>query len=152
MTANLVVGHFGPRASVVTAFLLIGFDLTARDHLHDVWSGKHLVRNMVLLIGAGSALTIMINRGAGQIAVASFVAFAVSASVDTVTYQRLLGKTRLVRVNGSNVFSAIADSILFPLLAFGWPPMVGVMLGQVLAKVGGGFLWSVVVGRGKRSS
>jgi uncharacterized PurR-regulated membrane protein YhhQ (DUF165 family) len=107
---------------------------------------------MILLIAAGSVLTIILNRDAGRIAVASFAAFAVAATVDTITYQRLFRRTRLVRINGSNVFSAAADSLLFPLLAFGWPPLVGVMLGQFAAKVGGGFAWSLVlsVQRGKR--
>jgi uncharacterized PurR-regulated membrane protein YhhQ (DUF165 family) len=146
IAANLIVTRFGPSASIITAFVLIGLDLTARDHLHDAWHGKHLARNMTLLIAAGSALTIIINRDAGRIAVASFAAFTVAATVDTITYHRLYDRTRLVRVNGSNVFGAAADSLLFPLLAFGWPPLVGVMLGQFAAKVGGGFVWSVLLG------
>lgn len=145
VAANLIVTHFGPSVSIMTAFVLIGLDLTARDHLHDAWHDKRLARNMILLIAAGSILTVIINRGAGRIAVASFAAFAVAATVDTLTYHRLFNRTRLVRINGSNVFSAAADSLLFPLLAFGWPPLVGVMLGQFAAKVGGGFIWSLVL-------
>ena len=151
IAANLIVMRFGPSVSIITAFIFIGLDLTARDHLHDAWHGKHLARNMVLLIAAGSILTIIVNQGAGRIAVASFVAFAVAATVDTLTYQRLFHRTRLVRINGSNVFSAAADSLLFPLLAFGWPPLVGVMLGQFAAKVGGGFIWSLIIEKSKKN-
>ena len=82
-------------------------------------------------------------RDAGQIALASFVAFTAAAIVDAVIYQ-LLGKyPRWMRINGSNVPSAFVDSLIFPTLAFGsflWP----IVLGQFLAKVLGGFFWSLI--------
>ena len=49
VAANLIVNHFGPSASIITALVLIGLDLTTRDHLHDAWHGQNLKRNMVLL-------------------------------------------------------------------------------------------------------
>ena len=145
--ANLLVAWLGPGISIVNAFLLIGLDLTSRDRLHDAWEGKDLRRNMVLLIAAGSLLTIALNMNAGRIAVASFVAFTISAAVDTITYHRLRHRTRMVRMNSSNLFASVADSIVFPLLAFGWPPLVLVMLGQMLAKILGGFVWIAVLDR-----
>ena len=140
--ANVTVMIFGPAVSVLNAFLLIGFNLTARDKLHDAWHGQHLKRNMFLLILSGSAISLMF--GAGRIAIASFVAFAASESIDAIAYHMLRGKVKMLQINGSNVVSATADSILFPLLAFGWPPLVAVMIGQFLAKVYGGTIWSLI--------
>ena len=141
--ANLTVATFGVSMVIVNAFLFIGLDLTARDHLHDAWRGNHLVPKMVALIAAGSILSWVLNRNAGQIALASFVAFAAASSVDAIVYQ-LLGKyPRWLRINGSNIPSALVDSIIFPTLAFG--AFVGaIVLGQFLAKTLGGFIWSLI--------
>lgn len=145
VAANVTVAVFGPGMSVVNAFLFIGFNLTARDKLHDSWDGKHLKRNMVLLIFAGSALSLLF--GAGRIAVASFLAFACSESVDAFVYHFLRGRHKLVQINGSNVLSAAVDSVVFPAVAFGFPLMIWVVVGQFVAKVFGGFVWSVVLSR-----
>ena len=143
VAANLLVAQFGPSIVIVNAFLFIGLDLTARDHLHDAWRGKLLLPKMTALIAAGSLISWFLNKDAGQIALASFIAFAAAAIVDTVIYH-LLGKyPRWMRINGSNIPSAAVDSILFPTIAFGaflWP----VVLGQFLAKTMGGLVWSGV--------
>jgi uncharacterized PurR-regulated membrane protein YhhQ (DUF165 family) len=145
VAANLLVARFGPSVTVVNAFLFIGLDLSSRDRLHDMWHGKHLWGKMALLVLTGSALTVLLNWSAWRIAGASCAAFAAAATVDTITYHLLRGKTRLVRMNGSNVFSAAVDSIAFPALAFGFPLLFGVMAGQFAAKVGGGFVWSLIL-------
>lgn len=142
--ANLSSAHFGPSASIFNAFAFIGLDLTARDRLHEAWHHKGLVWKMALLIGAGSLLSRLINRNSGTIAVASFAAFAVAAAVDTITYQLLHKKAWMVKVNGSNLFSAAADSLVFPTIAFGsFMPLI--VLGQFAAKVAGGFIWSIAL-------
>lgn len=141
--ANVTVSIWGPNVSILNAFLFVGFNLTARDRLHDAWSENHLKRNMFFLILAGSCISFLF--GVGRIAIASFSAFAISEAIDAITYQRLSGRTKLVQINGSNVFSALSDSIVFPLLAFGWPPLVFIMVGQFAAKVAGGFVWAVVL-------
>lgn len=145
MAANLLVARFGPAVTVVNAFLFIGLDLTARDKLHDAWHGKRLWLKMAALIAIGSALSWLLNRNAGQIAIASFVAFALAGTADTVAYHLLGRRARLLRINGSNVVSAAVDSVVFPALAFGFPLLFGVMAGQFAAKVGGGFIWSLVL-------
>lgn len=145
VAANLLVAKFGAAVSIINAFVFIGLDLTSRDKLHDAWHGKHLWLKMTMLIGAGSVLSWFLNKNAGQIALASFCAFAFAGVIDAITYHRLRKRTRLVRMNGSNVFAAIADSIVFPALAFGFPLRVDIMLGQAVAKVLGGFLWSVIL-------
>ena len=144
VAANLLVARFGPSISVVTAFFLIGFDLVSRDALHDRWHGQHLRRNMLLLIGAGSAIAFLLNTASLRIGVASFAAFAIAGVVDTAAYQRLFHRHPLLRMNGSNIPAAVIDSIMFPLIAFGWPPLVGIMAGQAIAKIAGGALWSVL--------
>jgi uncharacterized PurR-regulated membrane protein YhhQ (DUF165 family) len=141
--ANLTVAQFGPNMAIFNAFLFIGLDLTARDRLHDAWRGNNLVPKMTALIAAGSVLSWVLNRDAGQIALASFVAFAAAATVDAVVYHLLGNYPRWLRINGSNVPSALVDSLVFPTLAFGgFMPLI--VLGQFLAKTLGGFLWSLV--------
>lgn len=144
--ANLSVAIFGrnfPQITIVNALLFIGLDLTARDQLHEAWRGRGLLPKMLALIAAGSALSWLLNRAAGPVALASFTAFAAAAGVDTLVYQLLGRYPRWLRVNGSNVPSAAVDSLIFPTLAFGallWP----IVLGQFLAKTLGGFLWSLL--------
>lgn len=109
--ANLSVAKWGPSTAVITAFLFIGLDLTARDSLHEAWRGSRLWGKMALLITAGSALSWFINRDAGQIAIASLMAFAAAGVVDALVYHRLLRLPRWLRINGSNIPSAFIDSL-----------------------------------------
>lgn len=149
--ANLSVAAFGPGVTIINAFLFIGLDLTSRDQLHEAWRGRGLLPKMAALIAAGSVLSWLLNRAAGQVALASFVAFAAAASVDTLVYQLLGRYPRWLRINGSNVPSAAVDSLIFPTLAFGgflWP----IVLGQFLAKTLGGFLWSLLFRRLDRTA
>ena len=143
--ANVTVALFGPWVSVLNAFLFIGFNLTARDKLHDAWHGNHLKRNMALLILAGSVLSFAL--GAGQIAIASLVAFALSETVDSVGYHLLRGQGRMTRMNGSNIPAAAVDSIVFPYIAFGSPLLWPIVIGQFVAKVFGGAIWSAIICR-----
>jgi len=145
VAANLLTATFGPKMSIINAFVFIGLDLTTRDYLHEVWR-KGLWRKMAALIFSGSLLSWLINNDAGMIAVASFSAFAAAGIVDTVIYQWLKKRPFMVRVNGSNVFSSIADSLVFPTIAFGgFMPFV--TLGQIAAKIVGGFMWSFILRR-----
>lgn len=142
--ANLSVAHFGPASAPVNAFVLIAFDLVARDKLHDAWNRKGLWWKMALLIAAGSLLSWVLNRNAGQIAIASFAAFALAGVADTAVYWALGDKAKLLRVNGSNVVSAAVDSLVFVRLAFSawiWP----IILLQFAAKVVGGLVWSLLL-------
>lgn len=144
LLANLIITRFGPAAALPVAFVFIGLDLTARDRLHDAWHRRGLFWKMALLIGAGSILSFVLNRNSAPIALASFVAFAAAALADTLVYHVLRERARMLRINGSNVVSAAVDSIVFPTLAFGgWLPAI--VAGQFAAKVGGGFLWSLIL-------
>jgi hypothetical protein len=144
VAANLIASFIGPGITIVNAFLFIGLDLTARDRLHECWRGKRLYLKMLALIFAGSLLSFMINKGAANIAIASFVAFLVAGAVDFVVYSFLQKKGWMVKSNGSNVFSAFADSIIFPTIAFGsFLPLI--TLGQFAAKTFGGFVWTLIL-------
>lgn len=147
VAANLSVAAFGPAVAVVNAFVFIALDLTSRDRLHEAWHGRGLAWKMACLIAAGSLLSYALNAGAGRIALASFVAFAVSATLDTLVYGILGQKSYALKVNGSNIVSAAADSLIFPALAFGLPLLWPIVLGQFIAKVIGGALWAWVLAR-----
>lgn len=140
--ANLLVAAFGPSISILNAFLFVGLALTTRDRLHDLWH-EHLVRNMILLVATGSFISWLM--GAGQVAIASAVAFALSEGVDAISYSLLGNKRKMVQINGSNVLSAGIDSLMFPILAFGFPVLWLIVVGQFVAKVAGGFFWSLVM-------
>ncbi|MFZ1553582.1 MAG: VUT family protein [Anaerolineae bacterium] len=146
VAANLLVARFGPSVTIINAFLFIGLDLTTRDGLHEAWGKNGLWWKMLLLIGAGSLISYALNSAAGQIALASFVAFAAAGVTDTIVYQALHKRAWMVKVNGSNVASAAVDSIAFPTIAFGaFLPLI--VLGQFAAKVGGGFMWAWIIGK-----
>jgi hypothetical protein len=145
VAANLLVAQFGPAVTIFNAFAFIGLDLSTRDSLHERWQGRNLWLKMALLIGAGSVLSALLNWQAAPIALASFVAFAAAGITDTLVYQLLGDKSRLVKMNGSNVVSVAVDSVLFPLLAFGLPLLLPIMAGQFVAKVVGGFVWSLIL-------
>lgn len=141
--ANLSVAAFGPWVSPINAFILIGLDLALRDWLHvrlKVWQ-------MGALIAATGALTFVLNPAAGQIAVASAVAFTVAALVDWGAFVRLRGSW-FFRANGSNVAGAAVDSLVFPTLAFG-ALMPHIVAMQFVAKVAGGAIWAWLL-RGAR--
>lgn len=149
VAANLSVAHWGPQAAVYNAFLFIGLDLSTRDALHDMWHGR-LVRNMGLLIVAGSVLSWVMGEATGsgpfvgRIALASCLAFAAAATTDAVTYHVLRHRPWYERVNQSNLAGAAVDSIVFVAL---WPFGFQVTLAFTLfaAKVAGGVVWSFLL-------
>lgn len=145
--ANLSVAAFGPWISPLNAFLLIGLDLSLRDYLHERWRGDVLWPRMLGLIVAAGAISYLLNPAAGKIAVASVTAFVAAGIIDAITYHLLRDRPYLQRSNGSNATAAAVDSLVFPTLAFGgFLPHIVAM--QFAAKVGGGFLWSLLLRRG----
>ena len=145
-TANLIVAWLGPWVSPINAFVLIGLDLSLRDYLHDKWRNE-LWRMGLLIAGAG-VLSYLLNPAAGRIAIASTVAFTVASTFDALVYHGLIDRKWLVRSNGSNVVGAAADSIAFPLIAFGLFPGVAAIIGlQFVAKVSGGAVWSLALSK-----
>jgi queuosine precursor transporter len=146
VAANLLVAHFGPWFSPINAFVLIGLDLSLRDWLHDKW--RHELWRVGALIATAGVISYVLNPAAGRIAVASTAAFTIAATVDALVYHRLIDARWLVRSNGSNVGGAAADSIAFPIIAFGWfPGLPAIIALQFGAKVAGGAVWSVALAK-----
>ena len=146
VAANLIITEFGPKMSIITAFIFIGLDLTLRDYLHESWYKKHLFIKMFLLILSGSFISWILNRNAEMIAIASCIAFLLAGLTDFIIYHLLIKKSKLVKINGSNVFSSGVDSLVFPTIAFGgFMPLI--VLGQFTAKVLGGFIWSLIINK-----
>ena len=141
--ANLTIAAFGPWVSPINAFFLIGLDLALRDWLHvrlKIWQ-------MGALIAFTGLITFVLNPAAGQIAVASAVAFTAAALVDWGTFAKLRGSW-MVRANGSNVAGAAIDSLVFPTLAFG-ALMPQIVLAQFVAKVAGGAVWTWIISKAR---
>lgn len=141
VAANLSVAAFGPWMSPVNSLMLIGLDLTLRDSLHDRWRGPMLWPRMAVLIAAAGMVSYLLNPAAGRIAAASTISFCVAGLVDAAAYHALRYRPWMQRANGSNVAGAIADSTMFPALAFGGF-MPGVAELQFVAKVAGGAGWA----------
>lgn len=146
VAANLSVATFGVASTPINAFLLIGLDLSLRDRLHTQWEGKHLALRMFALIAAASLISYALNPASGQIAFASMAAFAVSNMLDATVFQWLRGRGYLTRANASNSVGALADSVVFPTLAFG-ALMPQVIALQFAAKLLGGAVWAYVLSR-----
>ena len=144
--ANLTLLLFGPTASIFNAFILIGLDLSLRDKLHDQWHGKNLWLKMLALICGGSAITVALNWDALPIAIASATAFLASGIGDALLYAKLRNYKFLIRSNGSNVAGSALDSVIFPTMAFG-VFMPEIIIGQFVAKIGGGAVWSFILSK-----
>ena len=149
VAANLLISHFGPAASIYIAFLLIGLDLSLRDKLHDNWNGD--LSKLWGIVSAGSLITIALNLEAIDIAIASASAFGIAFIADAMIYHLLRKKIFLIRANGSNVAGAAADSIIFPIMAFGiFPGVHWIILGQFAAKLAGGAVFSFALNKLKK--
>jgi len=143
VAANLAVAHFGQPALIVTAFVLIPFDLVTRDILHDKWKGKMLWWKMMGLIVGGSVLTASLSLDALQIAIASTVAFSTATACNALVYHLLRKRVWVVRMNISNLLASITDSVVFPLIAFD-TVSIWLCAGQASSKFTGGLFWSAL--------
>lgn len=141
--ANLLVVWLGPQITVINAFVLIAFDLTIRDVLHDKWHGHGLFTKMTALISAGSLLSFIVNMDAGRIALASLVAFFMASASDGLVYHYLRRLPWFRRANLSNIVGAAVDSFVFPTVAFG-VILPEIVFGQFVAKLLGGIVWTTV--------
>lgn len=138
VTANYTTAAFGAAMSVLNSFLLIGLMLTTRDKLHVQWEGRGLKWKMLCLLIVGAALSYATQPSTGSVATASVAAFFISETIDTLVFHRTKS------INKSNIAAAFADSLIFPILAFGsFLPLI--FAGQFLAKTCGGYAWSILL-------
>jgi len=142
VAANLIITHYGPKASVVTAFGLIGLDLCTRDALASWW-GTTRWRKMAALIAAGSLLPYALNRDTATIAYASAIAFASSEAAEAVLYHVVRRRPWVERANIAAILGAAIDSILFVTIAFGFDWQI--ITAQSFAKLAGCFVWSLLI-------
>jgi len=142
--ANLSATYFGPISTPINAFLLIALDLVTRDYLHERWEHNKLWLRMFLLIVTGGIISSILNHKSLRIAIASCLSFTLVGFTDTVVYHLFRKHPRVKRVTFSNIASAIVDSIAFPTLAFG-KFLLWVTIGQSLAKIIGGYLWTLIL-------
>ena len=139
IVANAIVTKWGQPALIVTGFLLIPFDLLTRDVLHHHWQGR-LARNMGALIITGSVITYAMNHAAARVAIASAASFALAAIVDTLVFIFVRG-SKEKRMHASNTVSAVVDSVMFPLIAFGGLSLA-LTASQAALKIAGGAIWT----------
>jgi uncharacterized PurR-regulated membrane protein YhhQ (DUF165 family) len=137
--ANLLIIKFGVWVSPINSFFLIGLTLVLRDWLHV----KLKTWQMGLLIVSSGLITYALNPSSAQIAIASSVAFTLSAIVDWAVFAKVKGKW-FKRSNASNVAGAAVDSIAFPTIAFG-VLMPEIVLAQFASKIVGGYIWSLAL-------
>lgn len=140
--ANVLVAGLGPWVIPLNSFVLIGFDLSARD-----WLQVRLTTGEMLgLIAAGAVLTLVAAPDAGRIALASAGSFAASSLVDWAAFSRSPFASWKGRARWSNLWGAAADSVFFPLLAFGgvspW-----LFAAQFCAKALGSLAWVEVLSK-----
>ena len=147
--ANTLVAWGGARWLPVTAFVMIPFDLVTRDRLHERWTGRALWPKMAALVATGALLSALEFRGAWRVAAASCLAFAIAGAVDAAVYHGARSRSRLLRSNLSNVASAAADSVAFPLAAFG-ALSPAIALTQAGLKALGGLCWAWLLLRERR--
>ena len=149
--ANLSVTHFGKWALPFTAFILIPFDLVARDVLHERWASNSILGlyyRLGALICGGALLSFLINQDAKNVAIASCVTFFAVGLVNTLVYQALRSHvTRIARMNISNAVAAFVDSALFPLIALGIFEYQ-LFFSQSGSKIVGGIVWAYIFVKG----
>lgn len=145
--ANLAIAHFGPVAAPAVAFLLIGFAFVARDAMHELLRGSpYRTAAMLALILTSAGVSYLVNPASFRIGLASALAYIVAETLDWAVYALLDRYPFLARSNGSNVVGSLADSIIFPAVAFGGIPGLAAVMGlQFIAKLAGGFVWSLVI-------
>lgn len=121
---------------VALGTLLFGVTFTARDYVHRL--GRAKVYTMIFVAALSSASLAWLGATPWRVVMASVIAIILSETADTEVYQRLIGKSWLARVTGSNVVSIPLDTVLFNVLAFGgiFPlaVLLSIMIGEIIVK------------------
>lgn len=138
--ANLMVLWYGKYGLIFTALFLIPFDFVMRCLFHEKWKGKELILKLGGLIIVASVLTYFINSGSKNIAIASAVGFISAQIIAGIFYQLTIKKSYFIKVNGSDFFGIIVDSLLFQLIAFSIIDL-NITISQTILKIIGGLFW-----------
>ena len=115
---------------------VFGITFTQRDRVHKF--GRKAVYAMIFMAAAGMVLESAFMGVEWRIILASFVSIVISETVDTEVYQRLIHRSWIQRVTGSNLVSVPLDSLLFNMIAFAgvFEPAVlaSIVFGEVVVK------------------
>jgi uncharacterized PurR-regulated membrane protein YhhQ (DUF165 family) len=140
----LLIQHFGAYALWVSSFFLIPFDFVTRCIFHEKWSGEELVSKMFLITFLACGITYGINKESENIALASVSGFTAAQVISGIVYQLNRRKHMFLKVNLSDLFAIIFDSIVFQYIAFGSiNPYI--TFGQIAVKFSGGLLWYYIL-------
>ena len=139
--ANYLVSVFGPSITPINAFLFIGLDLALRNWLN-LQMNKWQMGAMIFGTGI---ISYLLNDTMQMIAIASAISFTLASLVDWLVFNKITGEW-MKRANISNTAGALVDSIAFPTIAFG-SLMPEIVLLQFLAKVAGGFIWTLILNK-----
>ena len=116
--------------------LVFGITFTQRDRVHRY--GRKAVYLMIFIAAVGMVLESLFLGVEWRIIAASFIAIVLSETADTEVYHKLLRRSWMQRVIGSNLVSIPLDSILFNLIAFlgVFQPLmlVAIIFGEIVTK------------------
>ena len=116
--------------------LVFGITFTQRDRVHRY--GRKAVYLMIFIAAVGMVLESLFLGVEWRIITASFIAIVLSETADTEVYHKLLRRSWMQRVIGSNLVSIPLDSILFNLIAFlgVFQPLmlVAIIFGEIVTK------------------
>jgi len=142
--SNFIVLWYGAKGLIFTALFLIPFDFVIRCLFHEQWKGKELVLKLGTLVFIASLITYLINRDSQNIALGSMFGFITAQIIAGIFYQIFIKSNYFIKVNGSDFFGIIFDSIVFQLVAFSIIDF-NVTIGQTVLKVLGGFFWYWII-------
>lgn len=131
--ANLLVFHAGQVALLFTGLVLVPFDFAVRVRLQEAWAGVGLWGRLAGLMVVGGILTVVTVPGSHRIALASVSAFLVGSAAGAIVYAALEAYGRTLARFSSLAVMAIADSLVFPNLAFDAVSQ-GLIVGQAVMK------------------
>jgi len=137
-TAEWFVPVFG---SLAIGTLTFGVTFTARDKVH--YLGRKSVYTMILVSILASVALSFLGDVSARIILASSIAIAISETMDTEVYQKLIKRHWIIRVLSSNAISIPLDTILFATIAFsGVFPILPIIQADIIVK----FIISIIVG------
>lgn len=142
--SNFIVLWFGSTGLIFTALFLIPFDFVMRCLFHETWKGYKLIINLGLLVIASSWITLLINSKTINIAFGSMVGFLGAQIIAGIFYQIFIKRSYFLKVNGSDAFAILADSILFQLIAFNFISFK-ITAAQFFLKIVGGLFWYWII-------
>lgn len=137
-TFGFVPVGFGVSATAGTFFA--GFALALRDATQDILGKQWMLGTIV----AGAVISYLIADP--FIALASVAAFAVAELINFAIYTPLRNRSRLgdrrwaAAVTTSSIAGALADTVIFLAIAFGWAAVLPALVGQLVGKA-----WATVL-------